>query len=148
MSTERRDLDDLLRRNTEQQLADFDWDRSRARILGRLTMAGGRAVSKRPSRAAVVGATLAAAAVLMLVAAGLCLYLSGESERDPVQPAYVGADALLASTDPETILPMGRGRLLTLNDPSLKPHSLWDQPTVEESNRNQRMENDHDDQDI
>jgi hypothetical protein len=122
------DIDELLRRNAERQLEDFDWDRQRQVVMQRLAAPPAR-------RQVVVGIRVvaAAAAVLMLIAGYVLVSLltgTGREATAPIETRVAGSiegDPLLASTDATTILLTGSARLLTLNDPMLKPHSLWDQ---------------------
>jgi hypothetical protein len=135
MNTENRNLDDLLRRNAEQQLGDFDWDRQRETVLGRLAATPAReGRSGGPFRRVVVRAAVGVAAVLVLAVGFLCYWRFHAAGPGAIQPGKtptvgqsVAADDLLASTDPETILLSGPMRLLAANDPLLSPHSVWDQ---------------------
>jgi hypothetical protein len=135
MNTENRNLDGLLRRNAERQLRDFDWDRLRATVLGRVVVTSARegrsgGLFRRVIARAVVG--VAAALILVVGYLGyLRVHTVGpEATRPseiPTTGEFAGDDGLLASTDPETILLSGPTRLLAANDPLLSPHSVWDQ---------------------
>lgn len=125
-----RDVDELLRRNAERQLAGFDRDRQRQMVTHRLETAR----VQRPRRVIAIRVVAGAAAVLVLMAGyvGMSLLLApARSATGPTEPpvtkASAESDPLLASTDPTTILMTGPMRLLALNDPMLTPHSWWDQ---------------------
>lgn len=130
MSHSDHDLDVLLRRNAERQLAGLDWDRERQTVMQRLAAAR----KQKPRTAMVIRVATSIAAVLALAVGYMCISLREGTGRDATAPkeatairASGGDDSLLASTDPTTILLTGPTRLLVLNDPTLAPHSVWDQ---------------------
>jgi len=125
-----RDVDKMLRRNADRQLADFDWDRQRQTVMDRVEI--GRA--GKPRRSVAVGIAAGAAAVLALAVGAVFVSLLNRMASDeialietPVADESIQNDALLTSTDPATILLTGPIRWLALNDPTLAPHSHWDQ---------------------
>jgi len=122
-----RDVDELVRRNVERQLAGFDWDRQRRTVMHRLE--AGRAGKLR--RIIAVRVAAGAAAVLVLVAGYVGISLLHGPDHNAAETTVSSepteSDALLASTDPATILLTGPMRLLVSNDPTLAPHSVWDQ---------------------
>ncbi|MEN6424290.1 MAG: hypothetical protein ABFE13_02930 [Phycisphaerales bacterium] len=125
-----RDVDGLLRRNAERQLAGFDWDRQRRTVMQHLAATQDR----KPRRGIGIRIASGVAAGLVLAAGYLGMSLLGGTGRDAMEPIEtttvresVEDDPLLASTDPATILMAGSMRLLVSNDPMLAPHSLWDQ---------------------
>ncbi len=122
------DIEGLLRRNTERQLAGFDRDRPRRAVMDRLADSGTQNAGRR------IPLRIAAAAVFMLALGYIGMSLLDVRRRDaagPVETAAVDesvkSDRLLASTDPMTIFLTGPARLVVSNDPMLAPHSLWDQ---------------------
>ncbi len=130
MNEVNRDIDELLRRNTERQLADFDWDRHRQTVMHRLAVTQAR----ESRRVVAVGAVVGVAAALVLTGVYACMSLLRGTHRDAIPPTETAAvqesvedDLLLASTDPTTILLTGSMQLLVSNDSTLAPHSLWDQ---------------------
>lgn len=122
-----RDVDELLRQNAERQLADFDWDRQRQAVIKRLANTGIRG----PRRTVAIRIVAGAAAVLVLIVGSVVMRPPDRPDRGAtgttVAREPVENDALLASTDPTTILLTGSMQLLVANDPTLAPHSLWDQ---------------------
>lgn len=125
---EDRDIDALLRRHVEQQLAGFDWDGQRHTLMHQLASDWARRTGRRIPRKIIAGA------VLMLATGCVCMILVNVVDRDATGPIETTAahepvegDPLVASTDPTTILLRGPARLLVCNDPMLAPHSLWDQ---------------------
>lgn len=126
--SETNDIERLLRQNAERQLADFDRDRQRRAVMDRLADAHTRNTGWRIPR------RIAAVVIFMLVLgyAGVSLFhVTGRPAAKPVDTVAgeesVESDRLLASTDPATILLTGPARLLACNDPTLAPHSPWDQ---------------------
>lgn len=122
------DIEELLRRNAERQLAGFDRDGQRRTVMDRLAETriqnAGRGIPRR----------IAAVAIFMLVLGYAGTSLLDVADRDVAGPVGTAAvnesvesDRLLASTDPTTILLTGSARLLVSNDPTLAPHSRWDQ---------------------
>ena len=130
MSENDREIDILLRRNVQRQLAGFDWDRQRQTVMHRLAA---RRIPK-PRMAVTIKVAVGVAAILMLAVGYLCLTSLKGTGPDAARPREatairdaVGHDSLLASVDPTMILLTGPMRLLILNDPMLTPHSLWEQ---------------------
>lgn len=130
MSETDRDVDELLRRNADRQLAGFDWNRQRQTVMQGLDAARAR----KPRRMVVIGVAAGVAAVLMLIAGYVCMGLLKDAGGNSTTPAETVAvregvdnDPLLASTDPTTILLTGSMRLRVSNDPTLALRSVWDQ---------------------
>ncbi len=134
MNTENQNIDGLLRCNAERQLRDFDWDRLRETVLGRVAAPCARQGRSGGPFSRVIAGAVGVAAVLMLTVGYLCytrFHMVGPGATRPSETPAAGEsaadDALLASTDPGPILLTGRMRLLAANDPLLSPHSVWDQ---------------------
>ena len=139
MNIESRDIDDLLRRNAERQLRDFDWDQLRARISGRLGRTASPAVFRhrvwffRIAPAAVAAAAVVLLTVLFYWRAGpdrspslLEQVTAGRLDAGPLGPVMSRNDGLIADTSPRTVLLMGQAHLVC-SDPLLRPHSVWEQ---------------------
>ena len=130
MSDKERDIDRLLDKLADRTLQGFDWDRLHLSIVSRLTGAvrRGRQVSRFH-----VASVVTTAALLLLGTVLICHYLGPSWYRrtEPTETTSNGttseADPLLACTDPDVILPRGALRMLVSNDPTLVPHSLWQQ---------------------
>ncbi len=129
MSNEDRDIDALLRRNAEQQLAGFDWDRQRQIVMQHLTPPR----IQKLRRVSTIRIAAGVAAVLTMMGyVGMSLLRgpdrhAGAPTEVTAMSESAGGDSLLACTDPTMILLTGSARWLVLNDPTLTPHSPWDQ---------------------
>ena len=110
MSANDRDIDSLLRRNTERQLEGFDWDRQRQTVMQRLAATR----IQKPRLVVAIGVATGVAAILTLAVGYVCLSLLKSTDRNATAPTEaaafresVGDDSLLASTDPTMILLTG-----------------------------------------
>jgi len=122
-----READELLRQNAERQLADFDWDRQRQAVMKRLGDAGIR----NARRTVAIRIAAGAAAVLVVVVGYVVMHPLDRPDQGAAETTAASEpaenDPLLASTDPTTILLTGSMRLRVSTDPTLAPHSLWEQ---------------------
>jgi hypothetical protein len=130
MKDEERDIDRLLDELADRTLQGFDWDHLHLSIASRLTGAVRRG---RPVSRFHIASVVTTAALLLLGTVLICHYLrpSLYTHTEPKGTTCDGttseADPLLACTDPHVILPRGALRMLVSNDPTLAPHSLWQQ---------------------
>ena len=145
MSIEDRDIDDLLRGNTERQLRDFDWDQLRARISGRLGRTTSPATFRYRAWFFRMASAAGAVAAVVLLTILFCWRASpdrslslleqitaGRLDAGPLGPAMGRTDHLIADASPRTVLLTGQTHLVC-SDPLLMPHSVWEQEPMSAS---------------
>jgi len=131
-------VDDKLRHAMERYRSP-DLEAMTRRITGALAAQRARESARATAWRWIIVPIAAAACVALAMlgfswSGGQTTEFAGE-QNPPLEPQpwitgpdpSPGADPLLARTDIETIL-LPAHRHLVVNDPALRPHSIWDQP--------------------
>jgi hypothetical protein len=124
-------LDLLIERNTEQQLAKFDWEKLHTSISSRFNSSGRLIIL----RSFILKVAAAAALTALILTASQFLFVKQPVQTpDKISSSIVTTagspgNNLIARTDPETILLTGQHHIVS-NDEMLKPHSVWAQKPV------------------